>query len=276
MLWMKKRFCDISPLCFKISVKKETLKRHIKNIFSKDKLSKTKSTEKLPVLVYSSRGNMIKRAPGVDLKTQFNKAENIRLACKNLNGILVSPGETFSFYKTIGKISKRKGYKEGRVIILGKLTTGIGGGLCNLGNTIHLAVLHSPLTVTEVHMHSDALAPDEGKRVPLSNGTAVGLNYVDFRFKNTTDQRFQLFVWCDGEELCCELRAEHAIEHSYQILEREHRFCKKNENFYRVSKIYRVTYNAKGGVPLKEELIWDNCSKVMYDYKLISKELISV
>lgn len=71
---------------------------------------------------------------------------------------------------------------------------GLGGGLCNLGNTIHLLVLHSPLTVTEFHSHSDALAPDHGKRVPFSSGTSVSYNYIDYRFKNNTDQNVQLLL----------------------------------------------------------------------------------
>ena len=60
---------------------------------------------------------------------------------------------------------------------------GLGGGLCNLANTIYWIVLHSPLEVTEFHQHSDALAPNEGKRMPFSSGTSVCYNNVDYRFK---------------------------------------------------------------------------------------------
>ncbi len=59
----------------------------------------------------------------------------------------------------------------------------MGGGLCNLANTINLLVLHSPLEITEFHTHSDALAPDDGERIPLKDGTCVGYNYIDYRFK---------------------------------------------------------------------------------------------
>ena len=184
MLWKKdKLFCEINPFCYAISVKKEILKRHLKDLISKEKVSKSKSNEKLPNIISSHCSNMIKRAPGVDLTSQLNKAVNINLACNKINGIIIRPGEVFSFWKTIGKTSKRKGYKEGRVIRGNKMISGIGGGLCNLGNTIHLLILHSPLVITEFHNHSDALAPDEGPRVPFSAGTSVCYNHIDYRFK---------------------------------------------------------------------------------------------
>ena len=171
MLWKRDNlFCEINPFCYTISLQKEIIKRHIKDYLSKDKFAKTVIKEKLPNVVSEHKSNMIKRSPGVDLEHQLNKAVNINLAGSQINGIIIHPGEIFSFWRTVGKTSKRKGYKEGRVIKKNKLIAGIGGGLCNLANTIHLLVLHSPLEVAEFHKHSDALAPDEGKRVPFSAG----------------------------------------------------------------------------------------------------------
>jgi vancomycin resistance protein VanW len=131
---------------------------------------------------------------------QYNKAVNIDIAGKRINGIVIRPGEVFSFWRTVGRTTKAKGYLPGRIIEGGELKPGIGGGLCNLGNTVHLLGLHSPLDVTEVHHHSDALAPDHGKRVPFSSGTSVSYNYLDLRFKNNTDQAFQLMTWCQDEK----------------------------------------------------------------------------
>lgn len=268
-------FCDINPTCYKISTFKEILKRNLKDIFSLEKFAREKKQERLPASVFSFSTNMIKRAPGVDITTQLNKAVNIRLAAERINGTVIHPGEVFSFWKTVGKATKKKGYKEGRVIINNKLVTGLGGGLCNLGNSINRVILHSPLKVTEFHKHSDALAPDEGKRIPLGAGTAVSYNYIDYRFKNETDQDFQLLVWCEDEELCVELRAQSEIGYSYELVEEEHRFVKRGEKFYRLSKVYRNTYIKGGDEPIEKELIWDNRSEVMFDPSLIPSELIA-
>ncbi|MBE6651724.1 MAG: vancomycin resistance protein [Ruminococcaceae bacterium] len=267
-------FCDINPFCYKIAMQKEIIKRHLKNFFGKDKFAKKKLDTTLPSIVSEHHSGMIKRAPGVDLTQQENKVVNIGIAGEKINGMIIKPGEVFSFWKTVGKISKRKGYKEGRIIKKNKLVAGIGGGLCNLGNTIHLLILHSPLEVTEFHKHSDALAPDEGKRVPFSAGTSVCYNYIDFRFKNTTDRNVQLLISCEGETLHAELRSESPFPNSYRLVEEGHHFKKEGEKFYRNSKIYRETIDKESGNVISRDLILDNHSEVMFDYSLIPEELI--
>lgn len=275
MLWKKGMlFCDINPTCYAISVKKEICKRHIKDFFSSEKIAKTKSDERLSNVVSSHSSNLIKRGKGIDLTHQLNKAINIEIACKQMNGMIIHPGEVFSFWQTVGKTTKKRGFKEGRVIEKNRLKAGIGGGLCNLANTIHLLVLHSPLEVTEFHKHSDALGPDEGKRVPFSAGTSVSYNNVDYRFKNNTDQDVQLLVWCEDEKLYGELRSVDEFPWSYRLVEEDHHFCKEGEKYYRVSKIYREIRNRVDEKLIGKELVLDNHSEVMFDYNLIPKEQI--
>ncbi|MBR4387843.1 MAG: VanW family protein, partial [Prevotella sp.] len=137
----KKLFCEISPTTYAISLKKEICKRHLKNFLGKERYAKIHQEERLPIVVSSEGNNMIKRGPGIDLRLQENKADNIRLACSKINGLIVNPGETFSFWRLVGKTSKRHGFSEGRVIINGKLVSGVGGGLCNLANTLNLLIL---------------------------------------------------------------------------------------------------------------------------------------
>lgn len=189
-----------------------------------------------------------------------------------MNGILIRPGETFSFWHLVGKTTKRKGYRDGRILVRNHLLPGIGGGLCNLANTIHRVVLLSPLTVTEFHKHSDALAPDEGARVPFSSGTSVFYNNGDYRFKNETDQTFQLLLWCDADNLYAALRCEHPLPYTYRIVEEGHYFQQEGDKYYRVSKIYKETLD--GDTVVAKELVLDNHSEVMYDYGLIPKEQI--
>lgn len=275
MRFRGKLFCEINPTCYAISVQKEIIKRHIKNFFSKDKVAKTKSVGLLPNIVASYSSNQIKRAPGVDLTLQENKVTNITIAGGKINGIVIHPGEVFSFWQTVGKITKRKGYKNGRIIRDNKLIPGIGGGLCNLGNAINRLVIHSPLTVMEFHKHSDALAPDEGgKRVPFSAGTSVSYNNIDYRFKNETDQDVQLCIRCENDVLYAELRSEREFPWTYEIVEEGHCFRKEGDKFFRVSKIYREIKERETGKVTGKELIWDNHSEVMFDYSLIPQEQI--
>lgn len=276
MLWHKnKNFCDMNPFFWAISTFKGILIRNIKDLFSRERFARTKKTQKLANVVSEYSSVMIKKGKGVDPRTQENKAVNLRIASGKITGIVINPGETFSFWKTVGTVNKRKGYKAGRVLKQDKLVTGTGGGLCNLANTINNLILHSPLQIVEFHKHSDALASDIGHRVPMANGTSVSYNYIDYRFKNNTDQQVQILLWCDDEKSYGELRSEREFPYVYELAEENHHFEKENGRYYRVSKIYKNTLDRATGNIIDKELIWDNHSMVMFDYSLIPEELIT-
>jgi vancomycin resistance protein VanW len=227
----RKLFCEINPTCYKISVEKEIVKRKIKDKLNKEQLAHEKSEKELPNIVKSHTSILIRKLHGVDIKLQENKVTNIELACKKINGIIIHPGETFSYWTTIGKPTKKKGYKEGLVIGAKDkfISKGIGGGLCQMGNMIHYLILNSPLEVTELHHHSDALFPDERRKVPFGTGTSVFYNYIDYRFKNTSDQDVQILVWIENGELCGELRSEKQFPYRYKLIEENNHFKKRRK-----------------------------------------------
>jgi vancomycin resistance protein VanW len=272
----RKLFCEICPFTYALSLQKERLKRHIRNLMGNERYAIQHDTVQLPVVVSSQHNNMIKRGPGINPLHQQNKADNIRLACSKIDGLLIHPGEVFSFWKTVGKTSRTNGYKDGRILVNGRLTAGVGGGLCNLANTINLLILHSPMTITELHHHSDALAPDpNGLRHPYSAGTSVNYNFVDYRFRNDTDQTVQLCIWCEGDELMAELRSEHPYPYTYRLTEEGHHFHQETDGaYYRISKIYRETLDRKTGEVICRKLNWDNHSRVMFDPSLLPPEQI--
>lgn len=267
-------FCEISPTTYKISLKKEILKRHIQNFKQGKKFSKTRKESLLPNVVSSHSIKLIKRGPGIDNNLQKGKATNIQIAAQTLNHIIIKPGEEFSFWSLVGNTTKRKGYQEGRVIFNEEVVPGIGGGLCNLANLLHLLIVHSPMEITEFHAHSDALDPDKGERKPFTNGTSVQYNNQDYRFKNNTDQVMQLRTWVDNEILFGELRSESQFPFTFQIIEEDHHFKKEGDHYYRNSMIYREKLDRKTEEILGKELILKNHSMVMYDPNLIPKGMI--
>lgn len=272
---MKKRrlFCEISPLCYKISLCKEYLLRDLRDMRSKEIFSDTLDTVPMPVVVKRHSSPIMRTLHGVDPQLQRNKADNLRLAAARLNGLVIRPGESFSFWRLVGDPSEKRGYKEGLVIDKGQISRGIGGGLCQLANLIHWLVLNSPLTVTELHHHSDALFPDSGRRVPFGTGTSVFYKNVDYRFKNTTDRPVQLLIWLTDTELFGELRSTEAYPYIYRITEDNQGFTEEEGVFYRVSQVYRITLDKQRSI-IRRELILDNHSKVLYDYSLIPEDKI--
>ncbi len=272
---MKKRrlFCELSPLCYKISLRKEYLLRDLHDMRGGEKFAACINTVPLSAVVKSHSSVIMRNLNGVDPQLQKNKAVNLRLAVEKINGIVLQPGETFSFWRLVGDPSEKRGYAEGLVIDKGRISRGIGGGLCQLANLIHWMVLNSPLTVTELHHHSDALFPDSGRRVPFGTGTSVFYKNVDYRFTNTTDRPVQLLLWLTDTELCGELRSTEPFPFIYRITEHNQGFVEEDGVFYRVSQVYRLTLDKERSI-VKRELILDNHSKVMYDYSLIPEEKI--
>lgn len=262
----RKLFCELCPAFYHISVAKCRLFRHIEDIIIKPKFAKEKQERKLPVVVYSHKSLIRRKLGNVDLQLQENKAVNLALAAPKVNGILIRPGETFSFWKLVGKTSVSKGYKEGLTISRGKTQKGIGGGMCQFTNLIHWMVLHSPLLVKEMHHHDQYdLFPDYGRKVPFGTGTSIMYNYMDYRFVNHTDQTFQLLVWVSDKYLCGELRCEKPLTLSRHIVCEDEYFSKEGESVYRNGKVYRETFDKETGTLIHRELIRKNHAKVMYD-----------
>lgn len=246
----------------------------MKDFFSKEIIAKNKSKEELPVIVKGHSSILIRKLHGVDLRLQENKVTNIMLACNKINGTIINPGETFSFWRTVGKPDKKYGYKEGLVIGGKGFRPGIGGGLCQMANMIHYLVLNSPLDVIELHHHSDALFPDERRRVPFGTGTSVCYSNLDYRFKNNTDQKVQILVWIENGELCGELRSERDFPCRYKLIEENHHYRKEKDRYFRISQVYRIVIDRLTNEELYKELILDNHSEVMYDYSLIPEDEI--
>ena len=270
----RKLFCEINDTCYKISQKKEAFKRTLKDIKSKERFAKTYLDYDLPFIVKSHRSLMLRSLPGVDMKLQENKITNLMIACKKVNRIVIKDKEVFSFWNTVGNPSKKKGYKEGLIISKRKLTKGVAGGLCALANMIHYLVLNSPLDVVELHHHSDALFPDNHRNVPFGTGTSICYKNADYRFKNNTGSPVQILVWCDGKDLCGELRSTSKFPYRYKLKEEDNHYKMENDKYYRNSKVYRLTIDRETNKEIKKELILNNHSEVLYDYSLINKDEI--
>lgn len=270
----RKLFCELGPTAYKISVRKGIILKNISDLFKGEKYAKIKSKNELENIVKSHSSLILRKLQGVDMELQHNKEINLRLAAEKINGIIIRPGETFSLWKTIGHPKAKNGYKEGLTVSSKKgLGRGIGGGLCQMANIIHWLVLHSPMTVTELHHHSDALFPDEKRRVPFGTGTSIFYNRLDYRFLNATDCDWQILVWIEDGYLCGELRSVKPCAAKYKIVEENHHFRKEGDDYYRISSIYRIITDKESGEQ-KKELLLENHSKVLYDHSLIPEDQI--
>lgn len=275
MKMSRRLFCEYGPLAYKISLFKEARKKDLKDLIQGKKFAKKRQMENFEYIWKGDTKVLLRKLHGVDMDLQKNKVVNLKLASKKIDGIIVNPGEEFSFWNLVGNATEKKGYVEGLVISNSKMKKGIGGGLCQMANMIHWLVLHTPLTVTELHHHSDALFPDEKRRVPFGTGTSISYKALDYRFKNTTPYPIQIRVWLDDKFLYGEIRSNVELKEKYKIVEEDNYYAKDVDGkFYRNSKVYRIIMDKETHEEKKKELILNNHSQVMYDYDLIPKEQI--
>ncbi len=110
---------------------------------------------------------------------------NINLAQGRINGVLVAPGEVFSFDKTLGDVSAFTGYKQAYIIQNGKTVLGDGGGVCQVSTTFFRALLDAGLPITERNAHAYRVGYYEQDSPPGIDAT-VYVPTVDLKFKNDT------------------------------------------------------------------------------------------
>ncbi|MFH0749971.1 MAG: VanW family protein [Candidatus Gottesmanbacteria bacterium] len=114
------------------------------------------------------------------------RIHNVALAASRLHGVLIAPGETFSFNKTVGDISAVTGYQSAYIIKDGKTVMGDGGGVCQVSTTMFRAALNAGLPITKRREHSYRVHyyEDDGSKAGLD--ATVFNPTEDLKFKNDT------------------------------------------------------------------------------------------
>ena len=220
--------------------------------------------KEIPEHVYFSHETpLLRKLKDVDMYLQYNKIDNLKIALPRLNGVVINPGEVFSYWKLIGRPTKRKGYKKGMVLNHGNFTAGVGGGLCQLSNLIYWMVIHTPLTVVERHRHGYDVFPDADRTQPFGSGATCFYNYGDLMIKNETNKPFWLCLEITDTHLKGAWKTSVPPEFVYEVYEKEHLMQSAYWGGYtRHNKIYRRKY--KDGLLIADEFIAENHAVMMY------------
>jgi hypothetical protein len=133
------------------------------------------------------------------------KVQNLRAACRHLHRVEVPAGQVFSFWKQLGRTTRKRGFVAGRELRSGCLVPNLGGGLCQLSGLLHAAALDAGLEVVERHEHSRVLP---GTSVDPERDATVFWNYVDLRFKAPFDWRLEVYL--TATDLVVSIRAADA------------------------------------------------------------------
>jgi vancomycin resistance protein VanW len=253
------------PLLYWLRIQQRQIFRALAWQTKRWKLASIKQPENLDYRVFKHSSKLIRRLGNSDIALQHGKIQNLNIAIPCIDGILIQPGETFSFCYLVGRPSKTRGFVNGMELSFGKARPGIGGGICQLANLIHWMALHSPLAITERSNHSFDPFPDDGRVLPFGVGAAIFYNFVDLMIYNPTAHTFQLRCWLTDTTLEGDLRSATALNHKYHIYEKNHRFTQINNQAYRENEIWRQIIT-KGHQPtiVEDHLCYKNQVRVMY------------
>lgn len=129
-----------------------------------------------------------------------NRIYNLSLASSRMNGVLIAPGETFSFNDSVGDISGSSGYKPAYVIKSGRTVLDDGGGVCQVSTTIFRAALNAGLPIVQRVSHAYRVGYYEQGFPPGLDATVFAPS-VDFKFKNDTNYHILIQAYVSGNSL---------------------------------------------------------------------------
>jgi len=118
--------------------------------------------------------------------TLAQKMRNLNRAQDFLSGVVVYPGETFSFWRLIGAPTQKRGFTPARTLIGGFISESEGGGLCQVSGIFYEAALRLELKIIERHAHSVDIYREDERFTPLGLDAAVVYGYKDLRFRNNS------------------------------------------------------------------------------------------
>jgi len=126
------------------------------------------------------------------------KVQNLRAALRGIDGVVIGAGEIFSFWRQVGRPTRRRGFVAGRELREGCMIATIGGGLCQLSNALYEAALDAGLEVVERHQHTRVVP---GSRAAEGRDATVFWNYLDLRLRSDAPFRIDARLTADDLEL---------------------------------------------------------------------------
>jgi vancomycin resistance protein VanW len=146
---MRRPISTLHPALYNLRVWQKAQARHLRDWRAGASFAREIEVETLPFIIKRHQSLLRRKLGDSDPILQENKVTNLEIARRTFDGILILPGQTWSFWNCVGDATSKKGYLEGLKLSRGEVKTGVGGGLCQLGNLLLWMAWHSPLVVCE-------------------------------------------------------------------------------------------------------------------------------
>jgi vancomycin resistance protein VanW len=213
----------------------------------------------------AAHASPLERVPGaLDAGVQAGKETNVTIAAALLDGLVVGANQVFSHHHTIGRTTRRRGFRKGLELRNGESEASVGGGLCQVSNSFYWVALQAGMRIVERHRHGLDLFPDHERTVPFGCGATVVYNYADFRFENPLPVPVMLAARVEDGAFVSEIWAEKDPGRRVEVEEVDHRFFRENGQWWRENRLRRRIRTPQGAVLLDQEVA-HNRGQVMYE-----------
>ncbi len=121
-----------------------------------------------------------------------NRINNIALAAKKIDGVILNPGEEFSYNGTVGQRTEAAGFKKAGAYANGEVVQEVGGGICQVSSTLYCAALYANLKISDRTNHYFPV-----NYLPSGLDATVSWKSPDFKFVNDRDYPIKISAKCD-------------------------------------------------------------------------------
>ena len=214
-----------------------------------------------PIFSVKSTAPCITRAP---VLTWCTKVFNMGLAVATLQGLLIRPGETFSFWQRVRHADRETPYKEGLVVVNGQLQTIVGGGVCQISNLLFHLFLRTPLTLVERHCHGAKDFPDPPGDVLTGVDATVSEGWLDLKVTNETPVTYQLQLDVGQEQITGRVLADAPPAYRYQLANRGLAYIRRGDTVWEEVDVLQQAYSTASGQLACTRFLYHNACPVGY------------
>ncbi|MBI2304179.1 MAG: VanW family protein [Chloroflexi bacterium] len=127
------------------------------------------------------------------------RAVNVELGAQRLNGVVVAPGQVFSFNQAVGEVSAEAGYQVGFSIVEKETVPDVGGGICQVSTTLFQAIFWAGYPIEERYPHAYRMTRYEEPYQGLD--ATVYDPYLDLKFRNNTQNYLLIQTRTENQRL---------------------------------------------------------------------------
>jgi len=217
-----------------------------------------------PFQLFETSCPMYNRETGFDMRYQENKVFNVKLAARKLDRLVIAPGETFSFCRSVRGADRDIPYKDALTEVDGRLITEYGGGLCQITNLLFWMFLHTPLTIVERHGHLVKGFPEPPSDAPLGVDATVAEGWLDLKVHNGTDTAYQIGLSFDSGHIIGRVFTQRDTGVAYRVSNGAVCYCREGDRIFEEADIIQTALDAATGARIEEKTLYRNRCGIAY------------